>query len=121
QLSGYGCSVSWITLILPDRQMWVPTGSIPGLLVGMAERDRRFLSEGTGFALRRRIAELDGGVSKKSGRVAPEKVDQLGRSGDIAAHHPKRLAQRSMDHGQPIHGAVVLSEPATGRAVDASE
>jgi hypothetical protein len=51
-----------------------------------------------------------------AGRAAPKEVDKLCRSGDVPAHYAKRGAQRPVDRGQPMYGAVAFGNPAAGRA-----
>ena len=56
---------------------------------------------------------------EEAGRAAPEEVDQRCQSGDIAAHHAKRLTQRSVDGGQPLRDALAFGDPTAARAVHA--
>ena len=47
------------------------------------------------------------------------KSHKRGRAGDIAAHHAERLAERALDHRQPVHQALALGDAAAARAVEA--
>jgi hypothetical protein len=41
------------------------------------------------------------------------------RAGDVTAHHAERLAQRALDHVEPVHQAFALGNAAAARAVHA--
>src|SRR5215470_2799860 len=54
------------------------------------------------------------------GRTTPEKVDHCRRSGNVAAHHAKGLAQGPLDRRQAMHGAVAFGNSTSARAVHAN-
>ena len=55
----------------------------------------------------------------EAGGKRPHEIDQVLRPGDVAAHHAEGLAQRALDHGQPVHQPLALGNAAAARAVHA--
>ena len=59
------------------------------------------------------------GGEDEARRIAADAVDDVAGRGDIAAHHPERLAQRAFDQGDAMGDAVTLRNAAAAGTVHA--
>ena len=68
---------------------------------------------------RRRHRRGQGGGEDEAGRVGAHRVHHRPRAGDVAADHAERLAQRALDHIDPVHDPVALGDAGAARAIHA--